>query len=383
MILNFLIPPSVGAVIGYFTNYIAIKMLFKPTKPYYVFSKRVPFTPGVIPSKRERIANAIAKVVKENLITEDIVRKRLNEEAVKQSLKSLIGRTVGKFLNAPNVYVEPFLDALDWQAINALLTSEARKRSYDISSVVVDYLNTKPLSNILPVENVNVLVDRFFNDVYLSLVNLLENKKLKAFMYESLSGNFTKLKKLFPFVGEKAVNSFSIKLVDILTEFAKKTLITDTKFRESIKNAVKMRIGEELKHKPNMSKSTQEGLRAIIEALAERASVKLVDSALGNRKTLVSKVIDAVLPVILDEKELIVENLTDQALSIIEKELPTIMESIDIESIVKTKVNSLNIDEVEGLVLKLVDEELYYITLLGGILGFIIGSLQDLTFLIH
>jgi uncharacterized membrane protein YheB (UPF0754 family) len=349
MILNLLIPPSIGAVIGYFTNYIAIKMLFKPTKPHYFFSKRIPFTPGVIPSKRDKFADAIARVVKENLITEDIVRKRLNEEAVRQNLSSLIGRTLDDILNNPTPYVEPFLDGMNWKRIAEVLTLEAQRRSHDISRTVVDYLNAEPLSKILPTEMVDTLMDRFFDDIYLSLVNLLNNGELKVFMYESLSKNFSRLKKIFPVVGEKAVNGFSAKLVNALTDFTRKTLLTDEKLKKRIKDLVRKRVERELSRKLNMSERTRETLMVIIEMVVERASVNLVNSALDNRKTLISRVANAVLPVISEERGFIIESLTNQVLSIIEKELPTIMESIDIESIVKTKKKDLNISESKAV----------------------------------
>ena len=45
-------PPLVGAFIGYMTNYVAIRMLFRPLKPWRFLGLRVPMTPGVIPSRR-------------------------------------------------------------------------------------------------------------------------------------------------------------------------------------------------------------------------------------------------------------------------------------------------------------------------------------------
>ena len=48
-ILRILLPIAVGALIGYCTNYIAIKMLFHPRKPVKFMGKVLPFTPGVIP----------------------------------------------------------------------------------------------------------------------------------------------------------------------------------------------------------------------------------------------------------------------------------------------------------------------------------------------
>ena len=45
----------VGAVIGGVTNVIAIRMLFHPFKPYYIFKMRIPFTPGLIPKKEKKL----------------------------------------------------------------------------------------------------------------------------------------------------------------------------------------------------------------------------------------------------------------------------------------------------------------------------------------
>ena len=44
----------IGAIIGGITNVIAIRMLFHPFKPYYIFKMRIPFTPGLIPKDVEK-----------------------------------------------------------------------------------------------------------------------------------------------------------------------------------------------------------------------------------------------------------------------------------------------------------------------------------------
>jgi len=51
--LPYLIPPLLGALIGYVTNYIAIRMLFRPLKAWWFLGVRIPMTPGIIPGKRE------------------------------------------------------------------------------------------------------------------------------------------------------------------------------------------------------------------------------------------------------------------------------------------------------------------------------------------
>jgi len=77
------------------------------------------------------------------------------------------------------------------------------------------------------------------------------------------------------------------------------------------------------------------------------------------------------------------EVATEKLLEVIELEIPVIMDSLDVESMVRDRVNALPMGEVEELVLKLIDEELKYITLLGGVLGFLIGGLQDILLFVH
>lgn len=77
MNLQFFIGPIVGGLIGYITNGIAIKMLFRPLNPVYIFGKKVPFTPGIIPKERDRIAHSIGQVVGKELINQETLRENL------------------------------------------------------------------------------------------------------------------------------------------------------------------------------------------------------------------------------------------------------------------------------------------------------------------
>ena len=52
---------SAGVFIGWLTNVIAIEMLFNPKKPVYIYGRRIPFTPGLIPSNRNDMINTASK----------------------------------------------------------------------------------------------------------------------------------------------------------------------------------------------------------------------------------------------------------------------------------------------------------------------------------
>lgn len=85
-ILRILLPIAVGALIGYCTNYIAIKMLFHPRKPVKFMGKVLPFTPGVIPKNQSRIAHAVGSAVGENLLTADDIVEALKSEEIKEEI---------------------------------------------------------------------------------------------------------------------------------------------------------------------------------------------------------------------------------------------------------------------------------------------------------
>lgn len=85
-ILQILLPIAVGALIGYCTNYIAIKMLFHPRKPVKFMGKVLPFTPGVIPKNQSRIAHAVGSAVGENLLTADDIVEALKSEEIKEAI---------------------------------------------------------------------------------------------------------------------------------------------------------------------------------------------------------------------------------------------------------------------------------------------------------
>lgn len=86
-IITLLSGPIIGAIIGYFTNYIAVKMLFRPLHPIYLFGRQLPFTPGIIPKGQARLARAIGNVVGDTLLTEDDLQTILLSEEVKAHLR--------------------------------------------------------------------------------------------------------------------------------------------------------------------------------------------------------------------------------------------------------------------------------------------------------
>jgi len=91
---KYLTPPMIGAFIGYLTNRIAIRMLFRPLKAWRIGRLRVPMTPGVIPSKRKELALNMGEVVGDHLLTSNEIGKGLQQQVFQDHLYHLIQERV-------------------------------------------------------------------------------------------------------------------------------------------------------------------------------------------------------------------------------------------------------------------------------------------------
>ena len=107
-ILNYILPPILGGIIALSTNWLAIKMLFRPHRAKYIFGIRVPFTPGLIPKERDRLTAKLAEAISTRLLTPDVLAQGLSDP----SLWPLPDMTIGEALAAwgvesPGAYLEP------------------------------------------------------------------------------------------------------------------------------------------------------------------------------------------------------------------------------------------------------------------------------------
>lgn len=96
-----ILPPIVGAIIGYITNDIAIKMLFRPLKAKHIGPIKLPFTPGIIPRQRDKLAESIGLMVSRELITEDAIRRQISSPAFKKTISMRVGELTGFVMHTP------------------------------------------------------------------------------------------------------------------------------------------------------------------------------------------------------------------------------------------------------------------------------------------
>lgn len=95
-ILKMISGPLIGSVIGYFTNFIAVKMLFYPRREIKIRGHVLPFTPGAIPKGKERLANAAGNVIANSLLTKNDLEQLLLSEQIEGKVIAVISEHLTK-----------------------------------------------------------------------------------------------------------------------------------------------------------------------------------------------------------------------------------------------------------------------------------------------
>ncbi len=122
--LRWILPPLVGAVIGYVTNALAIKMLFRPLTEKRIFGVRIPFTPGILPRERHALAVSLGDVVADDLLTEEVLRTRFESPELREGVAASLRAVLDDFLETPVSQVRS-----EARAAGPIL-SEAADRAY-------------------------------------------------------------------------------------------------------------------------------------------------------------------------------------------------------------------------------------------------------------
>jgi len=107
--VRFIIPVLVGAIIGYITNWLAIKMLFRPYEEKRIFGIHIPFTPGLIPKERSRIAKKVGEVVGDYLLSPEVIMNWLCEKDLEGHIRKWIESNV----NSLKVQDKPLKEFID------------------------------------------------------------------------------------------------------------------------------------------------------------------------------------------------------------------------------------------------------------------------------
>lgn len=323
MELSYIIAPLLGGVIGYITNDIAIRMLFRPHKAKYVFGVHVPFTPGIIPKEKGRIAEAVGGVISENLMNKEVLEKYLLSEDMTGKVRS----AVEKFIATQQRNNETVLQ---------FLGHYLSKEEIDTIAQNINLSITKQTYEKLADSSVGEKVAHIAIDHVAQKLTIDGAQELLSGIGGALGGLGGMAGLLF---GGNIVARFLGMLREPAEHFLAKNI--NTMLRNNGAEIVSNMIGGEVD--TFLNKPVSKLLEGHEEQLAQ--AVNTIESIYR---------------------------------SIITEHLPKILQSIDISKIVRERINEMDVNETEKLIFQVMDKELKAIVWLGALLGLVMGSVNIL-----
>ncbi len=183
----YILPPVFGAVIGLFTNWLAIKMLFRPMKEVRILGIRVPFTPGILPRERFRMAESIGDTVAGDLLTEEVLVSRIKSDEFRQGLKQALfeaGTTLSaSTLGEIGTSIRPELTLLVSRVFSQSLESLAKSEAFNFAAQASLSAALQELYNIR-------LADVFGDSFWASVSGKFEDETERDAFSASLTGFF-------------------------------------------------------------------------------------------------------------------------------------------------------------------------------------------------
>lgn len=375
---------SIGALVGYLTNVLAIWMLFNP-------KRKILGIQGVIPKKRQEIAEGISTVIEEEFINpssiKDFIEKNLDmfissledfienhNEIVIPSIKSIVGENYNKIVNllAKNIY-------------SYLLNIEYEKYSSSIIKKII-------LNNKFTFEIWEKLKNKSFKDLGIDLKEILlkniektiNSSKFNVIIKEKLM-NLISEKVKIPFI---PIENFISGLLDNFLEDVVRDFNSKGATYYEIQNFIELHLSN-LKIGDMV---TFEQFDKFIHNFIERVEISKIVNYLKEKFD--DQELEKISSILLDKllcKEINISKILETFsidLKVILKflivkyqrqiidSIESFLKKISFSKIVKEKIESYSVEEMEEVTLKVAKKELRYVEIFGIPLGMLISVFQ-------
>ncbi len=359
----------IGALIGGVTNVIAVKMLFHPFKTYYIFNKRVPFTPGLIPKRRAEIADKIGQVVEEHLLTESMIQSKLNATATRTAIEEVIQKQIEK-LKEDRISLDYLANKVDIDIAQLANGKIETIMSEKLERFYYDHRNT-PITQLIP-ENIEKSIDNKVEAVPEILFD-------RARVYlKSEKGAADIASMLDTFFNEKG------KIVGLLQMFMTKESIADRIQHELIRltNHPKAKdIANQIIDNEYETFKSKQLSEVLNEQQFQYFKISITDLAIGymDINNMATRSLNTLTPNFIQFLEnKVTQKLTNVIIENASKHMSPIMKKVNLRQMVEQQINTFDLAYIEKLIIDIANKELKLIMFLGFLLGGIIGLLQGI-----
>jgi uncharacterized membrane protein YheB (UPF0754 family) len=361
---------GIGAIIGGFTNHLAIKMLFRPHQAIYIKGKRLPFTPGLIPKRRDELAVQMGKLVVEHLVTAEGIKKKFTDESFNQELVLLAKKEVEKLFQL-ETNIEELAQTLGISNLSEKLEGNIEKIVEARIKQWVKHSSGKTVEELLPKRLAEKLEEKipelgsyiaamgvqFFQsdegkqtlkkmiDDFLSTRGMLGN------MIQMFLGQVSLVEKVQPEILKFLQHEGTVGILSrvITSEWGKLKGKRVDEFSSFLKGhglieLLKEKVLQEISIRTYTSKPLKE-IIAPFETYVSEKGIPLVVSAIGRY----------------------LANHTD-----------VLLQKLRVEDMVHDQVEGFSVSRLEDMVLSISKKEFKMITYLGALLGGMIGFFQGI-----
>lgn len=366
----------VGAAIGGFTNFLAIKMLFRPYKAIYLKNWRLPFTPGLIPKRRGELAKQLGVTVTNYLLTPEVFRKKLFSEEIRSSVLTFAQQKIEKMIFTNDKTILDWLKLAGFEHLPQTIENNVDIIIDDQFLNMKNTLSTKTIEQLLP-SNMEQYINKKIPE---AASYILEKGKeyftsskgemtIKNMMDDFLEskGSFGGMIQMFLGDSSSIVNKIQREIINLLNAPGTKNLLVSIFSQE----------WDKIKQQPVMNYLTDVDFEPILKNIQSYVKKEL---AIHDR---LNKPINHYWK---DGNEYVktnlLPNLVDKGFAQAENKLEDVLNRLNLQEVVREQVDSFPLEKLEELVINIANKELKMITILGAVLGGLIGIIQGLIVLV-
>ncbi|QHA90474.1 DUF445 family protein [Bacillus sp. N1-1] len=369
IIITILFMIAIGAVIGGFTNSLAIKMLFRPYEARYIGKWKVPFTPGLIPKRRDELAVQLGKMVVEHLLTAEGIQQKMNDPVFKRTMIEYAQKEVLKLVDSDEKIEDLLKRGLHLE--NPEQEIRLKASTYLTKKIETKLVNlkSKELAEILPGETqeridqaIEPIADLILTKISDYIASSEGKNKLSVMIDRYLAdrGTLGSMINMF-FTNTRLVDKVQPELLRLLKQKDIQNVIITMLEKEW--HSLKETKLETFEDKFDSEELVQGITNVIVKELPIQHVMNLSLS-------------EAVEPYKQRIVEDFVPRIVDAAGQYLSRNLQPLMEQLHLADVVKSQVETFSVGRLEEMVLSISRREFKMITYLGAVLGGMIGLIQ-------
>ena len=168
--------PLIAALIGWLTNYLAVKMLFHPKLPIKIFGISIQ---GVFPKRQKQLAEKLGTLVAEELFSVKDVAQKLKELATSSESMELVGKRIEKTIREKLVKSFPMLAMFLTDEMVEKVTNLFKSELQDFLGESAQYLGRKLEETLDVKELVRVKVEAFSSNKLEEILVAIMSKEFR------------------------------------------------------------------------------------------------------------------------------------------------------------------------------------------------------------